>query len=99
MFDVNRSHFFLAGLVILFLGVEFRLVEKVTLTSEFTKFLAKQSDNGAVMNVAATAHSAAGPALEDMTFRKSVIPPDWVGWALVSLGAVLTLHSLAMKPV
>ena len=37
---------------------------------------------------------AVGPAL-----RKTVVPPDWIGWALVSLGSVLILHALALpKP-
>lgn len=30
---------------------------------------------------------------------KTFQPPEWIGWALLSIGAVLVLHSLAMpKP-
>jgi hypothetical protein len=36
--------------------------------------------------------AAAGPSP-----RKTVRPPKWVGYAVISLGAVLVLHSLAMK--
>jgi hypothetical protein len=30
---------------------------------------------------------------------RTVTPPDWIGWALLSVGSVLVLHSLVMpKP-
>ena len=29
--------------------------------------------------------------------RKVLQPPEWLGWCLMSVGAVLILHSLAMK--
>jgi hypothetical protein len=29
--------------------------------------------------------------------RKVIEPPSWLGWAVLSVGAVVTLHSLAMK--
>jgi hypothetical protein len=31
--------------------------------------------------------------------RKVLQPPEWLGWAIISVGAVFVLHSLAMpKP-
>jgi hypothetical protein len=31
--------------------------------------------------------------------QKVIQPPDWLSWCLISVGAVLALHSLAMpKP-
>jgi hypothetical protein len=29
--------------------------------------------------------------------RKVLQPPEWLGWCLISVGAVLVLHSLAMN--
>ena len=29
--------------------------------------------------------------------KKDVRPPEWLGWSLMSIGAVLILHSWAMK--
>jgi hypothetical protein len=31
------------------------------------------------------------------TPRRTLRPPTWLGFALISIGAVLVLHSLAMK--
>jgi hypothetical protein len=28
---------------------------------------------------------------------KTIVPPDWLGWALASVGSVLILNSLLMK--
>jgi hypothetical protein len=32
-----------------------------------------------------------------MVPRKKVRPPGWLAWALISVGGVFVLHSLAMK--
>ena len=37
MMDITRNQYFLAGLVLLFLGLQFRLVESFVLTPEFTQ--------------------------------------------------------------
>ncbi len=29
--------------------------------------------------------------------KKTIHPPDWIGWSLISIGAVLILHSWGMK--
>ena len=96
MFDVSRNQFFLVGLVLLAVGAQFRVVYAVTLTPEFTQFLAEQTDHPmAAMNAA----SAASTPDHRPAFRKTFEPPDWAGWALISAGAVLVLHALAMpKP-
>ena len=41
--EMNRNHYFLIGLVLLFLGLQFRLVDSMVLTPEFTQTLAKRS--------------------------------------------------------
>lgn len=92
--ELNRNQFFLLGLVVLFLGIEFRLVESFVLNEKCTKFImerAKKSEGGlSLSSLMPTAGTAP---------RRTVRPPDWIGWALVSIGAVLVLHSLAMpKP-
>ncbi len=90
---LNRNHYFLMGLVILFLGLQFRMVESVVLNQPTSEFLAQRL----------------GTPQENATFRltslmgkantplRTITPPRWIGWALVSAGAVLVLHALAMK--
>jgi hypothetical protein len=86
--DLNRNQFFFIGLVVLFLGIQVRYVSAYVLNPEATQFLAErtgQSTSAASSLVSA----AAGP-------RKVLEPPEWLSWCLMSVGAVLCLHSLAM---
>lgn len=92
--DINRNQYFLAGLVLLLLGIEFRSVESVQLTPEFTNFLAERTGHPAV---------AASDTIDSLVGAKTSLPPktvaipEWIGWCFLSIGAVLTLHSLAMQ--
>ncbi|QDU91084.1 hypothetical protein Pla175_45020 [Pirellulimonas nuda] len=86
--EFNRNQYFFTGLVILLLGIQFRMVESYSLTPEAAKIVQKVGQDSA--SVAASAP----PALAG---SKSLSPPDWLGWCLMSVGSVLILHSLAMK--
>jgi len=92
--ELNRNQFFMAGLVLLFLGIQFRLVDSFTLNDKATRFVVNRiQDKSAAPNpVTALSSSATLP-------RKVIRPPEWLGYALLSIGSVLVLHSLAMpKP-
>ena len=94
--DINRTHYFLAGIVILVLGIQFRLVQAVVLNEEISRALVKQMQKS---EVASTSFFPSLYASVAPPTRKTVTPPKWLGWALTSTGAVLVLHSLAMpKP-
>ncbi len=95
MFDVNRNQLFLAGILFLLLGLQFRVVESYKLTPELTQFLAERTGHPLA------AVNAATPALLQSPRplgQKTIQPADWIGWAMLSLGATLTLQSLIMKP-
>lgn len=88
--EINRNQYFLAGIVILLLGIQFRVVDSFVLNEPTTKILARQvAETEAKRTMYETATSAGA--------RKVVHPPEWVGWCLMSVGSVLILHSLAMK--
>jgi hypothetical protein len=93
--DLNRNQFFFIGLMVLLIGVQVRYVSAYILNPQTTKFLAErtgQSTPAGTTFLAAVAGTPAAP-------RKVVQPPDWLPWCLISIGAVLCLHSLAMpKP-
>jgi hypothetical protein len=92
--EINRNQWFLAGLVVLALGVQFRMVDSFTLNAEASQFVATQFKS-APTEVAAPGQSyvvARSPAP-----LRTVTPPKWLGWSLISVAAVLILHSLAMK--
>jgi hypothetical protein len=94
MMEINRNQYFFAGLVILASGFQFRMVDRFVLTPELTQYLAKQTGNPV-----ATVNYATQTLFqnEKAAFTKEVRPPDWIGWALMSIGSVLILHALAMQ--
>jgi hypothetical protein len=94
MMDITRNQYFFAGLACLLLGLQFRMVDTVELTPEFTQFLAERTGHP-MATVSSTTQSVTQS--DQPIVKKSVRPPDWVGWSLISLGSVLILHSWAMK--
>jgi hypothetical protein len=94
MLDITRNQFFYAGLVCLLLGAQFRFVEAVELNAEFSQLLYKQGAPPiAAMNSASQGFAGSGAPVVKKTLR----PPEWLGWSLLSVGGVLVLHSWAMK--
>ena len=93
--EITRNQYFMAGLVLFLLGIQFRAIESVELKEQFAKFVAGQTGHPlAALNDAPMVSSLPGTAA-----ARVVSPPEWIGWMLLSLGGVLVLHSMAMpKP-
>ncbi len=91
--DLNRHQFFFIGLIILLVGVQVRYVSAYHLNPKATQFLAERTGQASPGSLYSTmANTTGGP-------RKVLQPPEWLSWCLISVGAVLVLHSLAMpKP-
>ena len=89
--EFNRNHYMFLGVVILLLGLQLRMVQSYVLNAKATRFLA-QSSSGESFGDAMASFT------DDVTIgtRRVVRPPEWLGWCLISVGAVLILHSLAM---
>jgi hypothetical protein len=70
------------------------MVDHIVLNAKASEFVEKKLKN---------AQSADSPSLLSVSAPGStggtrvVKPPHWLGWCLVSVGAVLVLHSLAMR--
>lgn len=94
--EMNRNHFLLIGLVVLFLGIQLRLVEGYVLNEKTTKFLAKRLKKQPETVEAAIPNSLFSQPKPPVT-KRTVTPPKFLGWILVSVGGVLVLHSLAMR--
>lgn len=87
--DLNRNQFFFIGLLVFLIGIQVRYVSAYVLNPQATQFLADRTGQAAGM----TGMFSPGGA------RKVIQPPEWLSWCLMSVGAVLCLHSLAMpKP-
>lgn len=92
--EINRNQYFMIGLVLLLLGLQVRMVETYVLNEKASRFLAERL-TASVADGDGTVRPfmpALGP-----TPRRTVRPPIWLGYAIISVGAVLVLHSLAMK--
>lgn len=91
--EINRNQYFMAGLVLLLLGIQFRAIESVELKDQFAKFMAEKAGHPVVaVSTQAPLLSPLGTAAVNRAFN----PPEWLGWMFASIGSVLILHSLAM---
>ncbi|MCR4415257.1 MAG: hypothetical protein NUV77_22775 [Thermoguttaceae bacterium] len=94
--EINRNQVFIAGVVLVLLGIEFRMIDSFVLNPRVTKLLAEQTKHP-VATASSTMESLVGA--EPRLPPKTVKPQEWIGWLLVSVGSVLILHSMTMpKP-
>jgi hypothetical protein len=92
--EINRNQYFMLGLVLLLVGLQIRMVETYVLNEKASRFVAERL-TASVADADGTVRPfmpALGP-----TPRRTMRPPVWLGYATISIGAVLVLHSLAMK--
>jgi hypothetical protein len=93
--ELNRNHYLAVGTIVLLLGLQLRFVESVRLTKESTKFWAEKfSKSEEPLEPIQLTSLLSIPVTGQM---KTIHPPRWLGWSLLSLGAVLVLHSLTMR--
>ncbi|MCE9546563.1 MAG: hypothetical protein K8T25_13735 [Planctomycetia bacterium] len=92
--ELNRNQYFMIGLVLLFIGIELRMVDSVVLNERSTKFLTEKFGSDADRTALAPLMMLGG---EGGGIRRTVHPPQWLGWCIISVGSVLILHSLAMR--
>jgi len=92
--EFNRNQYFMAGLVLLLLGIQIRLVEAIVLNERATQFVAQriQQIKGQTTGGGTTLVSADAPVSKQRLQR-----PKWMGYSAISLGGVLVLYSLALK--
>jgi len=103
--EFNRNQYFMAGVVILLLGIQFRMVDSYLLSKPVTKFLAEKTGAASPQTLNAVSRVENSP-LSFFSFnrqpkasllQKTVRPPAWLGLAFISIGAILILHSFAMR--
>ncbi len=79
--EISRNQYFLIGLLVLFAGIQFYMVDTIKLTPQCAQFLAERT----------------GQPTEAALVKTSLRPPEWLSGLFLCVGLVLILHSLAMK--
>ncbi|TWT76250.1 hypothetical protein CA13_67420 [Planctomycetes bacterium CA13] len=89
----HRHRYFLFGLLLILLGIQFRMVDSFVLNESSTRTLARFSEtttasSGSMMNSVLMQYYA-NPT-------KRIQPPRWIGLSMIALGAVCSFHAIAM---
>jgi len=96
--DLNRNQYFLAGLVVFFLGIQLRMVDGFVLNERATLFLHQRMQQMKGQPFASASENATLLASTPLSQpNRRIHPPNWLGWSLISVGSVLILYSLALK--
>ena len=92
--EFNRNQLFLAGIVVLLLGLQLRYIETFVLNERTTQFLAQKMKDAELV---ASTDVATSMAASSPVAKKAITPPRWIGSMLVGVGAVLLIYSIGMK--
>jgi hypothetical protein len=90
--NVDRNRYFMFGVILFLLGLQFRVVETFVLNESSTRALHRFAQNSKIAsnNALTNAYVEMGGA------RKSVNPPNWLGFVLLTVGGVMALHAMAL---
>lgn len=92
MLELNRNHYLLVGTILVAMGIQFRMVESFVLNEQTTAMIAKRLNKP---DSAATTFMPVFNSSPPVSSRV-ITPPRWIGFMMISVGAVLILHSLIM---
>ena len=90
--DIDRNRYFMFGVVLFLLGLQFRLVDSFVLNENSTRALHRfsQRSNIADSNLATNVYMQVGSP------KKSLRPPNWLGYVLLSVGGVMCMHAMVL---
>lgn len=91
--SVYRNRYFLLGVLLLLLGIQFRMVESFVLNERATGVLARAAKTGPVAD---NSGMTAWMGYVYPTPTKKVEPPRWLGLALIAAGSVIGLHAMSI---
>jgi len=94
---LDRNRYFMLGVVLFLLGIQFRMVDSFVLNEGSTRALqriAKQAKVADANNAATNAFMQASPSP-----KKTFKHPPWLGFVLLTVGGVMSLHAMVLpKP-
>ena len=85
---------FVLGFVLLVAGIQLRYIESFVLTQKASEFIETNVKQAGFQHEDPydTFLLTAGPSP-----KKTITPPRWLGWALMSVGGVMLLHGLTIQ--
>jgi len=90
----TRNRYFMAGILLVMLGIQFRMVQSFVLNEPTTRTLSRITSQSPI---ASNTPSMASFLMQVYPSpRKSIEPPRWLGLAMVAIGVVISLHAMAM---
>ena len=89
----NRQRYFTLGVILFLLGVQFRLIDTFVLNEPTTRTLHKMTQNGQFVSrdPVVETYMAIAPSP-----KKAIQPPEWLGWVLLTIGGVISLHAMIL---
>jgi hypothetical protein len=91
--SMYRNRYFLLGILLILLGIQFRMIDSFVLNESATHALARfnksapVADNSGVSSLFVQMYPKPGKRIE---------PPRWMGLAMITLGAVISCHALVI---
>ncbi len=91
--EFDRNRYFMIGILLFLIGIQFRMVESFVLNEASTRALARIVKNTQVasQDVGTQIYMNYHPSP-----KKKVRPPGWIGWALVTAGGVICMHAFVL---
>lgn len=92
--EFDRNRYFMIGVLLFLLGIQFRMVESFVLNEPSTRVLARLTKG--------SQYATAGDIGTQMYLnmhpspKKQLKPPTWLGWALLTSGGVICLHAMVL---
>lgn len=90
--NVDRNRYFMFGIVLFLLGLQFRMIDTFVLNESSTKALHRFAQNSKIANNSPLANGY----VEMASPKKSFKPPNWLGFVFLTVGGVMSLHALAL---
>lgn len=91
--EFDRNRYFMIGVLLFLMGMQFRMVESFVLNESSTRALARLAKNSQIasQDFGTSLYMNVHPSP-----RKLVKPPGWLGWALLTTGGVICLHAMVL---
>lgn len=94
--SMYRNRYFLAGILLILVGIQFRMVDSFVLSESAIRALARVNKNVTVADNSST-NSLLASVYPIPT--KRIQPPRWLGLAMIAVGSIVACHAIAIPKV